>query len=123
MKILFDNCTSRKLRKHLKPHEVRLAKEEGWADLANGELLNVAQDNFDVVVTNDKSIRYQQRLSDYDIALIVLRGISNKAEELVELMPDVLKVLETIQPGEVIYLYTAAAARQVESRRQQRLDS
>ncbi len=119
MRILFDNCTSRKLRKHLKPHEVRLAKEESWADLANGKLLSVAQDSFDVVVTNDKSIRYQQRLSDYDVALIVLRGISNKAEELVGLMPDVLRVLETIQSGEVVYLYTAAAQR-VEDRRKQR---
>ena len=71
MRILFDNCTSRKLRQHLKLHEVRLAKEEGWADLANGKLLSVAQDSFDAVVTNDKSIRYQQRLSDYTIALIV----------------------------------------------------
>ncbi|MEO6725385.1 MAG: DUF5615 family PIN-like protein [Blastocatellia bacterium] len=119
MKILFDNCTSRKLRKHLKPHNVRLAKEEGWADLANGKLLFVAQDKFDVVVTNDKSIQYQQRLTYYDIALIVLRGVSNKAEELVELMPDVLRVLKTIQPSEVVYLYTAAAQR-VESRRHRR---
>ncbi|MDQ3010745.1 MAG: hypothetical protein M3X11_08605 [Acidobacteriota bacterium] len=107
------------MRRHLKPHEVRLAKDEGWADLANGKLLSAAQDSFDVVVTNDKSIRYQQRLSDYAIAIIVLRGISNKAEELVELMPDVLRVLETIQPGEVVYFYTAAAQK-VENRRRRK---
>lgn len=107
------------MRKHLKPHQVRLAKEEGWEELANGELLRVAQDGFDVVVTNDKSIRYQQRLSDYDISLIVLRGISNSAEELVELMPDVLRVLETIQPSEVVYLYTAATQK-IENHRQGR---
>lgn len=119
MKILFDNCTSRKLRRHLQPHEVRLAKEEGWADLSNGKLLRAAEQQFAVLITADKSIEYQQRLADYDIALIVLRGVSNKAKELVELMPAVLRTLETIQPGDVIYLYTTAA-QQLEARRQQR---
>lgn len=122
MKILFDNCTSRKLRQHLKPHEVRLAKEEGWADLSNGKLLRAAEQQFAVLITADKSIEYQQHLADYNIALIVLRGVSNKAEELVELMPAVLRMLETIQPGEVIYLYTTAA-QQIAEHRRQRQDS
>jgi hypothetical protein len=72
-----------------------------------------------VLLTTDKGIKYQQNLPNYGIALIVLRGIKNKASELVELIPAVLAALETIQPGEVVYLYTAAAQK-VENRRQRR---
>lgn len=119
MKILFDHCVDRRLRKHFAPHEVRTAKEERLAHLSNGALLQAAQQEFNVLVTTDKSIKYQQNLPDYDIALIVLRGVSNKSQELAELMPAVIRTLDTIQPGEVVYLYTAAA-QQIEARRQQR---
>jgi predicted nuclease of predicted toxin-antitoxin system len=119
MKILFDHCVDRRLRKHLSGHKIRLAKEEQLEDLKNGKLLQAAQQKFDVLLTTDKSIKYQQNLPQFDIALIVLRGIKNKASELVELIPAVLSTLETIQPGQVVYLYTAAA-QQVENRRQRR---
>lgn len=119
MKILFDHCVDRRLRNHLSGHSVRLAKEERLEGLSNGQLLQVAQHTFDVLLTTDKGIKYQQNLPEYDIALIVLRGVRNKASELVELVPAVLKTLETIQSGDVIYLYTAAAQK-IENRRRQR---
>lgn len=75
MKILFDHCVDRRLRKHFNEHNVRLAKEEHLEELSNGELLQAAQQKFDVLLTTDKGIKYQQNLPQFDIALIVLRGL------------------------------------------------
>ncbi len=119
MKILFDHCVDRRLRKHISGHEVRLAKEEHLEEFKNGKLLEAAQQKFDVLLTTDKNIKYQQNLPQFSIALIVLRGIKNKAGELIELIPAVINTLETIRPGDVVYLYTAAA-QQVEDRRRER---
>ena len=63
---------------------------------------------FDVMITVDTNMTYQQHLPDYDIALIVLHSLSNKTETLSELVPDVLAALPAIQSGMVIKLATAA---------------
>ncbi|MEP7337686.1 MAG: hypothetical protein ABI977_08055 [Acidobacteriota bacterium] len=72
MKILFDACCPRPLRKHLSDHEVRTAQEMGWRRLRNGDLLAQAQTLFDVMISTDSNIEYQQPLPEYDIGLIVL---------------------------------------------------
>ncbi len=107
MKILFDHCTPATLRKHLHPHEVKTTRRMGWDGLENGDLLGVAQAQFDVLLSTDSNIKYQQQLPDYDIGLIVLRALTNAVPDLLELIPAALAVLSTIQPGEVHYLFTA----------------
>ena len=77
MKILFDNCTPATLRRHLSSHEVILAAEKGWEGLKNGDLLRQAEGEFEVIISVDSNIKYQQQLADYKIALIVLRGLRN----------------------------------------------
>jgi hypothetical protein len=73
MQVLFDHGTPRGLAKLLAGHEVRTAKEEGWEQLTNGELLTVAERaGFEVLVTPDKNIRYQQNLEGRRIAIVVL---------------------------------------------------
>jgi hypothetical protein len=73
MLILFDHSTPAPLRRHLDGHEVREAFELGWDRLSNGELLAQAeQEGFDVMITADKNIRYQQNLTGRKIALVVL---------------------------------------------------
>ena len=76
MKILFDACCPRPLRKYLPDHEVVTAQEMGWSDRQNGALLKAAQAQFDVMISTDSNIAYQQQLPGYDIALIVLRSKS-----------------------------------------------
>jgi hypothetical protein len=71
--ILFDNGTPRGLARFLAGHTVEEARARGWEELSNGELIDVAEGaGFEVMVTTDKNIRYQQKLSARSIALIVL---------------------------------------------------
>ena len=77
MKILFDQGTPVPLRNHFSSHRVSTAYELGWSTLKNGELLAVAESNgFDVFVTTDTNLVYQQNLSDRKIAIVVLSTTS-----------------------------------------------
>ena len=74
MLVLFDINTPRGLTRSLKAHTIVEARARGWERYKNGELLNAAEEaGFDVLVTSDKSIRYQQNLTGRKIALVVLR--------------------------------------------------
>jgi hypothetical protein len=73
MKVLFDNNVPAPLRSRLAGHKVDTAQEMGWQELMNGELLAVAEaSGFDVFLTGDKNLPYQQNLKDRTIALVVL---------------------------------------------------
>ena len=73
MLILLDNNVPRGLARALTGHVVAEARERGWATLKNGVLLSVAEEaGFDVLVTADKNIRYQQNLAGRKIAIVVL---------------------------------------------------
>jgi len=73
VKVLFDNNMPRQLRRSLSGHEVRTAGEMLWALLENGDLLRAAEDaGFDVMVTGDKNLSYQQNLAGRKLALVVL---------------------------------------------------
>ena len=75
MLVLFDHGTPKGLAAALKPHAVVMAKAKGWDGLSNGELLKAAEAaGFDVLVTTDGQIRYQQNLTGRTIALVVLTG-------------------------------------------------
>ena len=75
MKILFDHGTPAPLRGHILEHTVDTAAEKGWAELSNGELLDEAEsEEYELLVTTDQSVRYQQNLSRRQIAIIVLRS-------------------------------------------------
>jgi predicted nuclease of predicted toxin-antitoxin system len=74
MRVLFDQATPVPLRSFLRGHTVRTAAQEGWDRLQNGELLNAAEAaGFDVLVTTDKNLRYQQNLVGRKIGVILLR--------------------------------------------------
>jgi len=105
MQILFDKGVPVGLRRSLPGHSVTALHEVGWDDLENGELLKSAQNQYDVLITTDSNMKYQQRLSDYNIALIVLRAFNTKLESYLPLVPEIENVLTTIQPGEVVYIY------------------
>ena len=73
MRVLFDQGTPVPIRRYLEAHEVRTVAEQGWSTLKNGELLAAAEAAaFDVLLTTDKNIRYQQNLSQRRIAIVVL---------------------------------------------------
>jgi hypothetical protein len=75
MRILFDHGTPERLAWSLRPHAVTLARECGWDTLSNGDLLRVAEDaGFDLFLSTDGGIRYQQNLKGRKIAIVVLTG-------------------------------------------------
>ena len=77
MKILFDQGTPVPLRKFLKNHSVTTAYEEGWYNLSNGDLLKAAESQgYQILITTDQNLRYQQNLSDRQIAIVVLLSTS-----------------------------------------------
>lgn len=73
IKILFDNGTPWPIANELREHEVRFARRIGWHELENGELIQMAEDaGYDVLLSTDKKIRYQQNLAKRKISLVVL---------------------------------------------------
>jgi hypothetical protein len=73
MRVLFDKSAPHGLIRHLEAHAVSTAEECGWGRLTNGQLLSTAESSgFDVLLTADKNLRYQQKLSSRKIALVVL---------------------------------------------------
>ena len=100
MYILFDNGTPRQLRRRPFGHDVELAIERGWDKLANGVLLDRAEEaGFEAIITTDQSIRYQQNMSNRRVALVVLM---NTAWPRVSMRTEAIRdALEGIRPGEV----------------------
>jgi hypothetical protein len=76
MRILFEQGTPVPLRHAFAGHDVRTVYELGWSHLSNGELLTQAEPQFDLFLTTDQNLRYQQNLSDRDLAIFVLSTTS-----------------------------------------------
>ena len=102
MKLLLDECVPRPLRKEFRGHTVSTIDEAGYKSLKNGALLRVASQDFDVLVTVDKNIEYQQNPNDLPIAILVLVARSNKLERLLPLMSNAHEALMTISRGEIV---------------------
>lgn len=77
MKILFDQGTPVPLKRFLPDHNVTTAYEEGWSDLTNGALLNAAEEaGYQIFITTDQNLRYQQNLGQRKIAVVILLSTS-----------------------------------------------
>ena len=101
MRVLLDECLPRRLRDGLGGHTVSTVAEMGWAGVKNGELLRLAAPRFDVFLTVDGSIKYQQNIRAHRIFVVTLRAKSNDIEALLPLMPIVRDVLPEAEPGRV----------------------
>ena len=99
MKVLLDECIDWRLSRDLVGHDVKTAHQMGWASIENGELLALAERTFDVFVTVDRNLSYQQNLTSYSIGVIVLRVKSNRLAEIKALVPQLLKALASTQLG------------------------
>ena len=110
MRILIDECTPRALKGFLSKHghESLTVQEAGWSGKENGELLAVAETEFDVLVTVDTNLRYQQNLTGRRIAIVVLQSSSNRLEHLRQHFPAVVLAVEKIKPGEIVQVGSTA---------------
>ena len=102
MNILFDENFPRPLRRFFLPeHQVTTVQKLKWLEAENGDLLAIAEAEFDVLLSTDKGIKYQQNMTGRTIAVVTLRAKSNAIETLAPIVPQVLALLPTVQPGQV----------------------
>ena len=106
LRVLLDECLPKKLKREFVDCVVFTVPEMGWAGKKNGELMKVAHGQFDVFVTADQNLQYQQNLAYADVGVIVLVAINNRIETLAPLMPQVNEVLKSIAAGQVIEIET-----------------
>ena len=100
MNIILDECTPHIVKKRLRHLAIRTVQEMGWAGVKNGALLKKVEPLFDVFITTDKNLRYQQNLSGRTLAFIVLP--TNQVPVIAKLIPEIDAVLATIQTGDFI---------------------
>ncbi len=102
MKVLLDECVPRKLRRELPEHEILTVTERGWSGIKNGNLLALAAPEFDVFLTVDQNLKYQQNLKNFSIGIILLVARNNRLKTLLPLMPEAREVLNRITEGDFI---------------------
>lgn len=101
-RVLLDECLPKKLKREFLDCAVSTVPEMGWAGKKNGELMKVAHGQFDIFVTADQNLQYQQNLAYADVGVIVLVAVNNRIETLAPLMPQVNEALKNIAASQVI---------------------
>ena len=102
MKLLLDAMMPKEIGLFLAGHNVNHVADQGWQELHNGQLLATSEaGGFDVLITKDAGMPYQQNMRGRKIALLVLRPGSQDMEDLLGLAPGILRVLSRLRPGSV----------------------
>jgi hypothetical protein len=104
MRVLLDECVPRALRKDIPGHEVKTVAEAGWAGVKNGELLRLAAAAFDLMITVDRNLEYQQSFDGLSLAVIVVHAPSNDIAVLRPLMPAVVAAIAQARAGAVTHV-------------------
>jgi predicted nuclease of predicted toxin-antitoxin system len=102
MRILLDESVPGRLGPLLAGHVVTTVQRQGWSSVKNGKLLALAGAEFDVVLTADQGMEYQQNLAKLPIAVVIVVAKSNRMEDMAEAVPKILKALAEIQPRTLI---------------------
>jgi PIN like domain len=102
MRLLLDESLPKKLKARLAPHEVRTVPEMGWASKSNGELLRLAEQQFDVFLTADQKIPNERNLTTFRIGVIVFAAMSNRLRDIEPLVPKALELLTELRPGTAV---------------------
>ena len=101
MRVLIDECIPRKFKSCLRPHDCQTVPEAGLAGKKNGELIGLAEGRFDVLVTLDKGLQFQQNLEDRQIGIVLIRSKSNRMADLQQHTQACLAAIESIRPGQL----------------------
>jgi hypothetical protein len=95
MNILLDECVPKRLKKYLVGHAVKTVVEMGWNGIKNGNLLKLAEPYFEVFITVDQNLRYQQNLRGFNLAIMVLIVPDNKIDSFLPLLDSLNSALLT----------------------------
>lgn len=101
MRVLLDENIPVGLSDYLHPHHVETVLGRGWSGVKNGELLRRATGEFDVLITMDRNLRYQQPLANQTFGVVLVRARSNRLKDLEVLVPAIVTAIDGIQPGEL----------------------
>jgi hypothetical protein len=104
LKVFIDECVDWRIALEIVGHEVKTARQMSWSTIKNGELLALAAQDFDVFVTVDRNLSFQQNLPAFEIAVIVLRAVSNRLADLRPLLPELLAIIPAARQGVVTYV-------------------
>ena len=99
MRILLDECLPKRLKRDLVGHDARTVPEMGWASKQNGDLLTLAEQQFDVFLTVDRNLSFQQHVDTFSLAVVVMVAKGNRHADLQPLVPEVLAVVGAVLPG------------------------
>ena len=102
MKVLLDECLPKRLADRLSGHEIKTVPQMGWAGVKNGELLALAEKEFEVFLTVDQNLPFQQNLSRFKIAVVIVRCGSNDIDQLGPFVPGILEALRSAKPGQAV---------------------
>ncbi len=104
MRVLLDECVDSRLARELTGHDVTTVPEAGWAGTRNGELLALAEKQFDAFLSVDRNLSFQQPLPKFKIAVVVVRAPTNRLRDLLPCVPDILAALSAAKHGEVTWV-------------------
>jgi hypothetical protein len=100
MRILFDQGTPVPLRDHLTGHDIETAFELGWSTLENGALLAAAEDSFELLITTDQKLRYQQNLAGRKLGILIL--MTTSWPRIQKSIPEILKAIDGLSSGQFV---------------------
>ena len=104
MRVLLDECIDWRLAREIAGHDVSTARQKGWTAIRNGELLTLASKEFDVFVTVDRNLAFQQNIVSFSISVIVLAARTNRLADLRPLIPRLLIAIESAEPGKLAFV-------------------
>jgi hypothetical protein len=104
VRVLLDESVPKRLGRLLAPHEVVTVAQRRWRSVSNGELLSRAAAEFDVLVTADRRMEYQQNVPRYRIGVIVLVARRNRLKDYEPLVPQLLEALANVRPGQILHV-------------------
>jgi hypothetical protein len=102
MRVLLDECVDWRLLRDLAGHDVKTARQMGWSEVKNGKLLLLAAEHFDVFVTVDRNLSFQNKVINLPLAVIVLCAPTNRLVALRAMLPQLLPAIEQAVSGHVV---------------------
>ena len=99
MRVFIDECVDWRLARDIAGHDVKTAHQMGWAGVKNGALLALVTGNFDLFVTVDRNLAFQNRVMQLSFAVVVLRAHTNRLADLRPLVPELMRAIGRAQPG------------------------
>jgi hypothetical protein len=104
VRLLLYECIDWRLSRDIAGHDVKTGRQLGWTGVRNGELLALAAGGFDVFITVDRNLSFQQNVEIHSLAVIVLRCRSNRLADLCPFVPQLLTAIVAVTPGTVTFV-------------------